>query len=90
MKLSKKSGTVLAATAAVMLMGGMATISAASAEEMKAGVCAGVNACKGNSSCKTASSSCKGQNACKGQGFVELTEAQCKQVGGKFEMPKAG
>ena len=32
--------------------------------------CSGVNACKGQSACKTAKSSCKGQNACKGQGFV--------------------
>jgi hypothetical protein len=32
--------------------------------------CAGANACKGQSACKTGKSSCKGQNACKGQGFV--------------------
>ena len=32
--------------------------------------CAGANACKGQSACKSAKSSCKGQNACKGQGFV--------------------
>ena len=32
--------------------------------------CAGANACKGQSACKTAKSSCKGQNACKGQGFI--------------------
>jgi hypothetical protein len=90
MKLSQKSGTVLAATAAALLLGGIATVTVAKAEEAKTGMCVGVNACKGNSSCKTASSSCKGHNACKGQGFVELTEAQCTQVGGKFEMAKAG
>jgi uncharacterized membrane protein len=87
MKLTKTSGALIAATAATLLLGGVAMSSTAKAAEMKAGHCVGVNACKGNSSCKTASSSCKGQNACKGQGFVELSEDQCKQVGGKFEMP---
>jgi hypothetical protein len=37
----------------------------------------GVNACKGQSACKTASNECKGQNSCKGQGFVELTQKEC-------------
>ena len=45
--------------------------------------CMGVNACKGHSSCKTASSSCKGMNSCKGQGFVEVSKAVCDQLGGK-------
>ncbi len=86
MKLSKKTGAILAATAAAMILGGTLAPIAASAEESAKGHCIGVNACKGNSSCKTASSSCKGQNACKGQGFVDLTEGQCTQLGGtKFE-----
>ena len=45
--------------------------------------CFGVNACKGQSECKTAASSCKGLNACKGQGFLGLTEAECSSAGGK-------
>ena len=41
-------------------------------------VCAGANACKGQSACKTGASSCKGQNACKGQGFVTTsTSFEC-------------
>jgi hypothetical protein len=36
-----------------------------------------VNACKGQSACKSAGNSCKGMNSCKGQGFLELTKAQC-------------
>jgi hypothetical protein len=44
--------------------------------------CAGVNACKGQGACKTASNSCKGQNACKGQGFVAESAAECKAAGG--------
>ena len=32
--------------------------------------CTGVNACKGQSACKSAANACKGENACKGKGFV--------------------
>ncbi len=85
MKLSTASGALIAAAAATLILGGVVTSTAARAEEMKPGMCAAVNACKGNSSCKTASSSCKGQNSCKGTGWVALTEEQCTQVGGKFE-----
>lgn len=45
--------------------------------------CAGVNACKGMSSCKTADSSCAGQNSCKGKGYVEMSKKACQQIGGK-------
>ena len=47
--------------------------------------CAGVNACKGMSSCKTADSSCAGQNSCKGKGYVEMSKKACQQIGGKVE-----
>jgi hypothetical protein len=33
-------------------------------------VCAGGNACKGQSACKSTNNACKGQNACKGKGFI--------------------
>jgi hypothetical protein len=36
-----------------------------------------VNACKGQSACKSARNACKGQNSCKGAGFLELTKAEC-------------
>ena len=88
MKLSKTSGTMLAATAAAMILSGAVGVTVAKADDAKMGHCMGVNACKGLGSCKGASNACKGQASCKGQGFVDLTEAQCKQVGGsKFEMP---
>ena len=45
--------------------------------------CAGVNACKGQSGCKTASNACAGQNGCKGQGYVEVTAEECQAKGGK-------
>lgn len=39
--------------------------------------CFGVNACKGQSECKTEMSACKGQNECKGHGFMMMTERAC-------------
>jgi hypothetical protein len=44
--------------------------------------CAGVNACKGQGTCKTATSGCGGQNECKGKGVIAMTEAECKAKGG--------
>jgi len=35
--------------------------------------CGGVNACKGQTDCKSAENSCKGQNSCKGHGFKALS-----------------
>ena len=78
----KMTGATLAATAAAMLMGG--AISLTSAPASAAGIhCAGINACKGQGACKTASNSCKGQNGCKGQGWVEQSTAEaCTAAGG--------
>ena len=71
--------TLIATATAIFAAGSFAT--AAHADGVK---CSGVNACKGQSACKTASSSCKGLNACKGQGFVEAATAQeCTAKGGK-------
>jgi hypothetical protein len=78
----KITGATLAATAAAMLMGGTVSFTAApaSADSVQ---CSGINACKGQSACKTASNSCKGQNACKGQGWVEQSSAEaCTAAGG--------
>jgi hypothetical protein len=57
--------TMIATAAAVFAVSTFAT--AASADVR----CAGGNACKGQSACKSAANACKGQNACKGKGFVE-------------------
>jgi len=72
---TRGSSTVALATAAALLFGGLA-MQTVSAEEATV-QCMGVNACKGQSACKTASSACKGLNSCKGQGFVEMTKANC-------------
>ncbi len=83
MKHLARSGAVLAAAALSFAVTG-ATLQVAQAESSVH--CYGVNACKGQSACKTASSSCKGQNACKGQGFLELASAEeCTAQGGKTE-----
>ena len=58
-------GTMVATAAAVFAVSTFAT--AASAKV----VCAGANACKGQSACKSAANACKGQNACKGKGYIE-------------------
>jgi len=80
---SRKTGVVLAATAAALFATGTVLTLASSAEA--AGVkCEGGNACKGQSACKTSSSACKGQNACKGKGWVDAKDsADCKAKGGK-------
>jgi uncharacterized membrane protein len=76
----KTTGGVIAVTAAALL-----AIAPVSASAAQTGKCIGANSCKGQSSCKTATSSCKGLNSCKGQGFLEMTRVQCDEAGGQFE-----
>lgn len=80
MKMSVNSGSALAAAVATLVLAG-ATVAptAAQAASVK---CYGVNACKGNSSCKTGASACKGHNACKGTGVVMVSAGACQQLGG--------
>lgn len=86
MKLTKTSGAVLAASAALLVMGGAHLSGPALADAHGADgkvKCAGINGCKGTGSCKTAGNECKGQNKCKGHGWVEATKAECAEKGGK-------
>lgn len=77
----KSQGLLIAgAAAALFAAGGLAPLSA-QAEDAKV-QCMGVNACKGQSDCATATNGCKGQNACKGKGVKAMTEAECKAAGG--------
>lgn len=85
MQLKKHSGLALATTAALLFS--TASIGTAQAEEAKV-VCEGVNACKGQSACKTAQSECKGLNGCKGQGFLELTKKECTAAQAKAKAAK--
>ena len=75
MSMSKTVAGAAIATAAA-LMFSIAPITTAAADEAKVH-CDGANACKGQSSCKTAKNACKGQNSCKGTGFVEMSKADC-------------
>ncbi len=46
--------------------------------------CMGINACKGQSKCKTAQNACAGQNSCKGKGWLLSPSAsECTAKGGK-------
>jgi hypothetical protein len=44
--------------------------------------CFGVNACKGQTACKTADNACNGQNACKGKGWLAMSAEACAEAGG--------
>lgn len=83
MKLTSKSGATLAAAAASLFLAGAVMTPAAHAADT--GKCMGANACKGQSSCKSAKNSCKGQNACKGQGFSMMSESDCTAAKGTYE-----
>lgn len=83
----KLSGTALAAAAAGLLLAGCATSGAmdksGSMNAMEAKVhCAGINSCKGQTACKSASNECKGQNSCKSKGFLSLSKSDCAAKGG--------
>jgi hypothetical protein len=78
---AKTSGALLATAAAALLLSGAIAPSVGNASEAQV-QCLGVNACKGQSDCATASNGCKGQNACKGKGMKAMTEADCKAAGG--------
>jgi hypothetical protein len=85
--MTKKNKALLGAAVAGIL-GAIASTGAMAAEKsdkmMKAEdvQCAGVNACKGKSSCHSAKSGCAGSNGCKGQGWVKVSKEACDQLGG--------
>ncbi len=76
------------AFAAAALISTTAAVGSAHANEEVKGKCHGVNACKGKTACATAESACAGTNSCKGKGWLPMTEAECKEKEGKFELPK--
>jgi hypothetical protein len=83
MRLKNTSG-VTAATAAALLFGTVFSGSAFASDEAKI-QCTGVNACKGQSACKSATNACKGQNSCKGKGFLEMTRKECDDAKAKMQ-----
>lgn len=51
--------------------------------------CKGVNACKGQGSCKSSMNSCKGTNSCKGKGVMSMTADDCTKAGGTVDTDAA-
>jgi len=81
-----KPALSIAATAATLALSATAPSAPAfAAKSEKVAPCYGVNDCKGQSDCKTATNDCKGQNSCKGHGFKDLTAAQCAKAGGSLK-----
>jgi len=78
MRLKNTSGATLATAAAILFGAGFVSTSFAASEAKVQ--CTGVNACKGQSACKSANNACKGQNSCKGKGFLEMTPEECKDA----------
>ena len=78
--MSIKGTMIAAAVAGLFAAGASGTASAKKGEEV---VCDGINACKGQSSCKGAGHACAGQNGCKGQGHTKTTKEECMAKGGK-------
>lgn len=83
MKMNIVLGSTLAAAAVALALSGAASTPAAAKKSMKSVHCMGINACKGQGACQTASSGCKGQNSCKGQGWLPTkSKAACEAQGG--------
>jgi uncharacterized membrane protein len=83
-----KSGVSIAAAAALMALSAASLPTAAVAADAPTAHCFGVNACKGQSDCKSGNHDCKGMNSCKGQGFKDLTVKACAAQGGSLTAPK--
>ncbi|HSD97979.1 MAG TPA: hypothetical protein VLB06_12655 [Sulfuricaulis sp.] len=85
MTAKKLTGLALATAAAgLFATAGIAPVMAADKGEAKVH-CDGVNSCKGQSACQTASNACKGQNSCKGKGWMYLSKAECDAAQAKMK-----
>ncbi len=75
---------VLAAAAAALFTAGAGTgadtASAGHHEKGEKVKCEGVNACKGQTDCGTASHDCSGKNECKGKGWKKMTAEECEKA----------
>ena len=81
---TSKSVTGAAIATAAALLFSTVPVTTAGADEAKVH-CDGVNGCKGQSSCKSATNSCKGQNSCKGKGWTEMTQKDCDAAKAKLK-----
>lgn len=78
----------LAAAVALVALASAATGTMAEAKTSKVVACYGINACKGQSDCKSGNHDCKGLNDCKGQGFRDTSAKACATAGGSLTAPK--
>jgi hypothetical protein len=78
MRLKNATCTALTTAAAILFSTGFVSTSFAGSDAKIH--CTGVNGCKGQSACKSATNACKGQNSCKGKGFLEMTQDECKDA----------
>jgi hypothetical protein len=82
---NKLSGAAMAAAAALLMSAAPLSANAADAAKVK---CEGVNGCKGQSACHTATNGCQGQNSCKGKGYLMLSKADCDAAKAKMKSEK--
>jgi uncharacterized membrane protein len=81
---SRISGATLAAATALLFASGAARAADAGQGAEQAQVkCYGINACKGQGACATATNACQGQNSCKGKGITKTSAEDCKAKGGE-------
>jgi hypothetical protein len=78
MRMKTASGAALTTAAAILFSTGFVSTTFAGSDAKIH--CTGVNGCKGQSACKSATNACKGQNSCKGKGFLEMTQDECKDA----------
>lgn len=82
---TKQAGLVIAAAAAALFAtASLAENTTTTNTATKAGVhCFGINSCKGQGACNTATNSCAGQNSCKHKGWITVESAKvCADKGG--------
>jgi hypothetical protein len=78
-----KINNIAVATAAAAIFATAAAPTAIAVTKEATVKCQGINSCKGQSKCKTASTACAGQNSCKGQGWLPTASAkECTDKGG--------
>jgi uncharacterized membrane protein len=82
---NKAAGVALAASAAALFAStAAAPVFADEGQESKQVKCMGINACKGQGKCQTATNACAGHNSCKGMGWLLSPSAKaCEEQGGK-------
>jgi hypothetical protein len=79
----RRTGAITAVAAAVLFAAGTLALTSPAAQAGESVKCFGVNACKGQSQCRTAQSQCNGHNKCEGKGWIKMESvAACEANGG--------